>query len=108
MFSLLLLVVARTLHAQNETVLYNFAGSPDGSGPQSGLTFHDGHLYGWTGSAGEDGGGAVFAISPDGTGGWNENVIYSFCSVPGCTDRTSAVRAIAALCTNSTPRGQSG
>jgi uncharacterized repeat protein (TIGR03803 family) len=76
--SALLLIVARPAQAQTETVLYNFTGGSDGSTPQSRLTFDGaGNLYGTTNSGGL-GYGTVFELSPNGSGGWNETVLYSF------------------------------
>ncbi|MFY9903648.1 MAG: choice-of-anchor tandem repeat GloVer-containing protein [Terriglobales bacterium] len=64
-------------HAQTETVLYNFTGGSDGASPQSNLTSHDGAFYGTTYGGGL-GYGTVFELSPNGSGGWNETVLYSF------------------------------
>jgi uncharacterized repeat protein (TIGR03803 family) len=82
--SALLLIAARPAHAQ-ETVLYNFTGGSDGGGPMSGLTFDAaGNLYGTTYFGGlacaesQYGCGTVFELSPNGNGGWNETVLYSF------------------------------
>ena len=84
--ALLLLIVAA--QAQTETVLYNFAGSPDGANPESGLTSDGkGNFYGTTLGGGQFGGGTVYELSPNGSGGWNETVLYNFCSVaPYCAD----------------------
>jgi uncharacterized repeat protein (TIGR03803 family) len=72
-----------------ETVLYNFQDSTtDGWSPNSPLIFDQaGNLFGTT-SLGGNGGcfffgfnwgcGAVFELSPNGSGGWTETVIYSF------------------------------
>jgi uncharacterized repeat protein (TIGR03803 family) len=66
-----------------EQVLYAFHGSPDGQGPGGGLIFDSkGNLYGTT----EDGGtgpctagcGTVFELSPNGSGGWTETILYNF------------------------------
>jgi uncharacterized repeat protein (TIGR03803 family) len=74
----LLLIAARPAHAQTETVLYNFTGGSDGGTPQSRLTFDAaGNLYGTTYGGGL-GYGTVFELSPNGNGGWNETVLYSF------------------------------
>jgi uncharacterized repeat protein (TIGR03803 family) len=59
-----------------ETVLHNFAGSPDGAYPYGGFLVRDakGNLYGATYWGGAYGGGTVFALSKKGT----ETVLYSF------------------------------
>ena len=68
-----------------ESVVYRFAGPPDGSDPNSALTFDDnGNLYGET----DRGGGAdcecgtVYQLTPSGSG-WTEQPIYRF---QGSTD----------------------
>jgi len=74
----LALIGIRPAQAQTYKVLYNFTGGGDGGGPQSSLTFDGaGNLYGTT-SAGGLGYGTVFELSPNGNGGWNETVLYSF------------------------------
>jgi len=84
--SALLLMAARPAQAQTESVLYNFTDSPDGANPESRLTFHGGNLYGTTYSGGL-GSGTVFELSPNGSGGWTEAVLYNFCSaLPSCAD----------------------
>jgi|HubBroStandDraft_1064217.scaffolds.fasta_scaffold00803_7 uncharacterized repeat protein (TIGR03803 family) len=93
----LLLIAARPAQAQTETVLYDFcsqANCTDGNVSASGLTPDAaGNLYGTTNAGGAsteagfgNGGGAVYELSPNGSGGWNETVLYSFCSAPNCTD----------------------
>jgi uncharacterized repeat protein (TIGR03803 family) len=72
-------------HAQTENVLYPFTGSSDGANPTSSLTLNNGNFYGTT-YAGGLGYGTVFELSPNGSGGWNETTLYSFCSQAGCTD----------------------
>jgi len=73
-----------------ETVLYSFCAVPggmqrclDGAGPRSQFVFDGaGNLYGTTALGGSGvgyGGGTVFELSPD-VGGWEEAVLYSFCS----------------------------
>ena len=66
----------------SETVLYNFCSQPncsDGAGPQSSLIFDGaGNPYGTTNGGGLFGYGTVFELSPNGSGGWNETVLYSF------------------------------
>jgi uncharacterized repeat protein (TIGR03803 family) len=76
--SALLLMAARPAHAQTEAVLYTFTGS-DGDEPYSNLTPDGkGNFYGTTAFGGDFGPGAVFELSPNGSGGWNETVLYSF------------------------------
>ncbi|MGA9759591.1 MAG: choice-of-anchor tandem repeat GloVer-containing protein, partial [Candidatus Sulfotelmatobacter sp.] len=71
-----LFVATRPVQAQTETVLYNFCldpGCSDGINPYSSLTSDAaGNFYGTTISGGEFGQGAVFELSPNGNGGWNE------------------------------------
>jgi len=85
--SVLLLIAARPAQAQTETVLHDFTGgSGDGAYPQYPLTSDGaGNLYGTTSYGGLYEGGTVFELSPNGSGGWNEKVLYSFCS-PSCAD----------------------
>jgi uncharacterized repeat protein (TIGR03803 family) len=83
-------------------VLYNFcslADCADGSLPVAGLTYsgaasgslYDGTspLYGTTidgGDAGHGPNGVVYQLQPAQGGGWNEQVIYSFCHSVNCPD----------------------
>jgi uncharacterized repeat protein (TIGR03803 family) len=83
-------VVYEVDSAGNETVLHTFEGS-DGANPNSVLLFDSkGNLYGTTQNGGtgpcQDGCGTVFELSPGQGGAWSENVLYSFCSLGGCTD----------------------
>lgn len=88
--SALLLIAVRPAHAQTEIVLYNFCSQPncvDGEGPASSLTPDSaGNFYGTTQLGGANLQGTVFEISPDGDGGYNESVLYSFCSLQNCKD----------------------
>jgi len=81
----LLSIAVLPAHAQTETVLYNFCTQPncsDGAYPLSNLTFDAaGNLFGATGGGGLWGYGTVFELSPNGSGGWNESVLYSFTGV---------------------------
>lgn len=69
-----------------ETVLYAFGDSPDGADPQGLIFDGSGNLYGATafggqpecGPDGDDTCGTVFELSPNGSGGWKETIIYSF------------------------------
>jgi uncharacterized repeat protein (TIGR03803 family) len=64
---------------ENETILYNFEGSPnDGAVPSGSLLLDaDGNLYGTTQNGGTYGYGTVFELSPSGSG-WKEQVLYNF------------------------------
>jgi uncharacterized repeat protein (TIGR03803 family) len=63
-----------------ETVLHNFASGPnDGANPTAGLVLDaQGNLFGTTSSGGGASAGTVFELSPDGSGGYAEKVLYSF------------------------------
>ena len=88
--ALLLLVAAIPAQAQTESVLYSFCSQPnctDGAYPSSSLTSDGkGNFYGTTLEGGPldacpgaiYGCGTVFEVSPNGNGGWNETVLYSF------------------------------
>jgi uncharacterized repeat protein (TIGR03803 family) len=88
MLCALLLIAALPALAQTEVVLHSFTGEPDGASPASSLTSDGkGNFYGTTVSGGLKNGGTVFELSPN-NGGWNETLIYSFCSKGGkkCSD----------------------
>ncbi|HZV76584.1 MAG TPA: choice-of-anchor tandem repeat GloVer-containing protein [Candidatus Babeliales bacterium] len=57
-----------------ESVLYSFAGEPDGKLPTAGLTLLNGILYGATAHGGAHNKGTIFEVLPSG----GENVLYSF------------------------------
>ena len=90
LFSTLLITVVRRAHAQSEIVLYSFCSQPncvDGEGPSSSLTPDGaGNFYGATQLGGANMEGTVFELSPNGVGGYNEAVLYSFCSLENCAD----------------------
>jgi len=68
-------IVFKLAPTGEETVLYTFTGTPNGSQPQGGLVRDSaGNLYGTASGDGTEGGGNVFRLSPDGT----ETVLYSF------------------------------
>ena len=70
-----------------ETVLYSFLGGSDGALPVGGLTFDSaGNLYGTTVIGGSHNLGTVYELSPAASGGWTENILYSFA---GGTDGTT-------------------
>ncbi|MFY9646156.1 MAG: choice-of-anchor tandem repeat GloVer-containing protein, partial [Terriglobales bacterium] len=85
-----LLIAVRPAHAQTEIVLYNFcsqANCADGEGPASSLVRDGaGNYYGTTQLGGAHMYGTVFELSPNGNSGYNETVLYSFCSLQNCTD----------------------
>jgi uncharacterized repeat protein (TIGR03803 family) len=69
---------ANPAFAQTETVLHSFSGK-DGQFPYSNLIFDSsGNMYGTTSAGGATGNGTVFELSPNGSGGWTETVLYSF------------------------------
>lgn len=83
----------------HEKTLYTFCMKHrcvDGYNPHNGLTYagaaagaaYDGisPLYGTTYSGGANGGGTVFALSPNGKHEWSETVLYSFCRRANCAD----------------------
>lgn len=62
----------------NETVLYRFTGTPDGSNPYGNLAFDRvGDIYGTTNEGGMYRGGTTFELTPSG-GGYTESIIHSF------------------------------
>ena len=67
-----------------ETILYSFTNdNGDGRVPNSGVVFdRSGNLYGETLYGGTYGQGAVYRLGPNATGGWTEDILYSF---PGKT-----------------------
>jgi uncharacterized repeat protein (TIGR03803 family) len=63
----------------NETILYSFAGSPDGAHPYAGLLWDSaGNLYGTTEQGGTHAAGTVFMLAPNPDGRWIESVLYTF------------------------------
>jgi uncharacterized repeat protein (TIGR03803 family) len=62
-----------------ETVLHTFTANGDGITPTSGLIMDaSGNLYGTTAGGGAKNYGTVYELSPNGSGGFNYAVIYSF------------------------------
>jgi len=71
---------------QTYQVLYNFTGGQDGADPidVGNLAIDaNGNLYGTTQTGGACGGGTLFELSPNGSGGWTETVLHSFCGGSG-------------------------
>jgi uncharacterized repeat protein (TIGR03803 family) len=85
----------------NERVLHTFTGA-DGAFSEAGLTFDaHGNLYGttaaggnYTGYCSQLGCGTVFELSPNGSGGWTQTVLYRFCSLRDCTDGFNPVAGL--------------
>ena len=86
-----ILLSAAAWGAATEKVLYNFCqqnGCSDGVYPNGELVFDaSGNLYGTTtgGSVCSGYCGNVYELSPS-QSGWTETVLYTFCSLPNCTD----------------------
>lgn len=73
------LIFVGGLSAQTEQTLYNFTGAADGGNPLSSLVMDAaGNLYGTSFVGGAYGAGEVYELSPNGSGGWTESVLYSF------------------------------
>jgi len=65
----------------NETVIYSFGQLPDGENPSAPVIMDtQGNLYGTTGGGGQNSpyGGVVFELSPNGQGGWTEQILLNF------------------------------
>jgi uncharacterized repeat protein (TIGR03803 family) len=77
-------IVSTTASAQTLNVLHNFGfAAGDGNIPYSNLIMDSArNLYGTTLSGGAHNLGAVYELSPNDSGGWNESIIYSFKGVP--------------------------
>jgi uncharacterized repeat protein (TIGR03803 family) len=61
-----------------QTVIHQFTGGSDGSGPGSGLTFdRHGNIYGMTPTGGTYGLGTVYQLQPQASG-WQLNVLHAF------------------------------
>ena len=61
-----------------ETVLYNFADTPDGARPIALLLDGSGNLWGLTESGGANESGTFFELTPTSHGVWHESALYSF------------------------------
>ena len=79
------LILAASAWASTETVLYNF-GSQTGDGyyPYAQMIVDkSGNYYGTTYDGGENSSyGSVYELSPNGSGGWTETILYSFAASP--------------------------
>jgi uncharacterized repeat protein (TIGR03803 family) len=71
--------LTKTGSTWTQSVLYNFTGGEDGSGPGAGLSFdRDGNLYGMTPTGGAFGLGVIYKLSRNGAGNWTQTVIHAF------------------------------
>jgi uncharacterized repeat protein (TIGR03803 family) len=62
-----------------QTVIHQFTGGSDGSGPGSGLTFdQQSNIYGMTPTGGAYGLGTVYQLQPQANGTWTLNVLHAF------------------------------
>jgi uncharacterized repeat protein (TIGR03803 family) len=87
--AMLILFATQPAPAQTLKALYSFTGAADGGDPFPAVIRDTaGNLYGTTDYAGTSFAGVVFELSPPKTkgGNWTENVLYTFCSLSGCTD----------------------
>jgi uncharacterized repeat protein (TIGR03803 family) len=72
----LALTLASAATAQTETVLHSFTGGSDGGLPLADLVMDSsGNLYGTVPFPNN---GLVYQLTPNGSGGWTQNIIYSF------------------------------
>jgi uncharacterized repeat protein (TIGR03803 family) len=72
-----------------EKVIYSFCalqGCKDGVGPWTLVIDGDGNLFGTAYSGGAKGPGAVFELSPDGSGNYSERILHDFCILNNCAD----------------------
>lgn len=70
--------LARSGDTWTKTILYNFAGQPDGFGPLGGVIFDgNGNLYGTTARGGSTDYGTVFELSYSPGAGWTETILYN-------------------------------
>ena len=75
------LTPASAVGGWRDSVLYSFQGATDGGSPLSTLVFDSsGKLYGTTSAGGDPGCqcGVAFVLTPNGHGGWTEQVLHSF------------------------------
>lgn len=82
-FAFTIFLLGVSAFGQTESVLYNFTGGSDGSGPTGNLIFDAvGNLYGTTDAGGVNDGnggkGVVFELVSAGAGAWTEAVLYAF------------------------------
>ncbi len=93
----------------NETVLYNFIGTPDGEIPgYENLAFDQaGNIYGTTSDGGVYGYGTTFELTPSG-GGYTESIIHSFNFDTGAYPLAGVLLDTAGNVYGTTPDGGTG
>ena len=70
--------LTETVSLSPETVLHDFTYTPDGSSPYTAMVKDSsGNFYGTAHFGGANAYGAVFELTPNGSGGWTYNEIYS-------------------------------
>jgi len=61
-----------------KTIIHSFGSGTDGVNPHSGLAIdNQGNLYGTTFNGGSLNFGAVFKMTPNGSGGWSETILHN-------------------------------
>jgi len=86
----MILAMTLTARAQTLTVLHNFIGGADGSGPFAGVTLdQQGRIYGTATFGGSHGQGAIYRLVHQ-SGGWVFSPLYSFGSQPHDGDQPYA------------------
>ena len=71
--------LTRSGSSWSQSVIYDFTGGNDGSGPGAGLTFDaSGNLYGMTPTGGAFGLGVIYKLTPQAGGTWTQTVIHAF------------------------------
>lgn len=77
--AILVFANAASAIAATESLLHEFVNTQQGAYPQSALVADpQGNLYGTTVYGGTHGFGTVFKLTPNSSGGWNQNVLHSF------------------------------
>ena len=78
-----LLLLTVNGHATTEKLLHSFVQLPDGYRPTAPLIEDEaGNLYGTVSEGGLHGRGVVYELSSNSTGGWTQQVLYSFSGAP--------------------------
>jgi hypothetical protein len=90
------LLATSTQSAAQERVLHRFNNNgTDRYQPSAGLVFDSaGNLYGTTYLGGTSDCGTPFELSPVAGGGWNETILYNFCSQPADMDGAGPSAAV--------------